>query len=252
MSSCFRVNMLRKITFLLVVAATAYSGYPDEPTSNRIDGSDSYGYGYSGSFSGGVPPNFPIPNFDFSGLFNGYLAELSKYHAELMRNIQAQAAQAAGAGGAATGAGAGGYGGSYDGGYGGSFSGSAPVGGGHAFSGGMPVGGGFGGGFGGGYGGSGPVGGGFSYSGGAPGAVASASIGPGGGQQTAAVYPENPGVPNINSRFGGSGQPGGFKSVSTFSSSHTTNVNGVPRTVQQATSTINDNGRVTTYTAKNP
>ncbi|CAH2013035.1 unnamed protein product [Acanthoscelides obtectus] len=167
-------------------------------------------------------------------------------------SIQAQAAQAAGAGGAATGAGAGGYGGSYDGGYGGSFSGSAPVGGGHAFSGGMPVGGGFGGGFGGGYGGSGPVGGGFSYSGGAPGAVASASIGPGGGQQTAAVYPENPGVPNINSRFGGSGQPGGFKSVSTFSSSHTTNVNGVPRTVQQATSTINDNGRVTTYTAKNP
>nr|CAH7722907.1 unnamed protein product [Callosobruchus chinensis] len=205
-------------------------GVKKEPGSNSIDGSaDSYGYGYSGSFSGGAPSNFPFPNFDFSNFFNGYLADLNKFHTEFMKkgggmisysyasggnaqasssisfnngySLQAQAQQAANAGGGS-------------GGFGGSFAGSGPGGGGFAASGGGPVSGGFGGGF----FGPGAGGNGFSFSGGAP----------------------------------ETGQPGGFKSVSTFSSSHTSNVNGVPQTVQQATSTINDNGKITTYTAKNP
>nr|CAI5854546.1 unnamed protein product [Callosobruchus analis] len=67
------------------------------------------------------------------------------------------------------------------GGFGGSFAGSGPGGGGFAVSGGGPVGGGFGGFF-----GSGPGGNGFTFTGGSPGAVASASVGPEGKQQTAA------------------------------------------------------------------
>ncbi|VEN43046.1 unnamed protein product [Callosobruchus maculatus] len=153
-------------------------------------------------------------------------------------SLQAQAQQAANAGGGGAG------------GFGGSFAGSGPGGGGFATSGGGPVNGGFGGG--GSFFGSAPGGNGFTFSGGSPGAVATASIGPQGKQQTAAVYPENPTAPNVNTRFADTSQPGGFKSVSTYSSSHTTNVNGVPQTVQQATSTINDNGKITTYTSKNP
>nr|XP_023016069.1 probable peroxisomal membrane protein PEX13 isoform X2 [Leptinotarsa decemlineata] len=83
-------------------------------------------------------------------------------------------------------------------------------------------------------------------------AFASGSVGPGGIHQTASVFPENPNVPNINTRFAGSGQPDGFHSVFTSSSSLTTNVDGKPKTIKQASTTVNDNGKITTYTAKNP
>lgn len=59
-------------------------------------------------------------------------------------------------------------------------------------------------------------------------------------------------APNVNTRFAASDQPGGFHSVFTSSQSHTTNVNGQPQTVQRASTTVNDNGKITTYTANNP
>ncbi|XP_062706231.1 fibroin heavy chain isoform X2 [Aedes albopictus] len=95
------------------------------------------------------------------------------------------------------------------------------------------------------------VGGGFVSGGnygGAPGyAGASAAYGPGGTHQTAHIYPENPQSPNVDvsNRFGG-GQPQGgpgFVGVSSFSSS--SNVNG--QSHREASTTVNDNGKVTTY-----
>ncbi|XP_061518811.1 keratin, type II cytoskeletal 1 isoform X4 [Anopheles gambiae] len=82
------------------------------------------------------------------------------------------------------------------------------------------------------------------------GASSSASFGPGGFHQTAAVYPGNPAVPNVDTRFGGSeqatsfqsGKPG-FVGVSSFSSS--SNING--QTHREAVTTVNDNGKVTTH-----
>ncbi|XP_055594959.1 fibroin heavy chain-like isoform X3 [Uranotaenia lowii] len=75
-------------------------------------------------------------------------------------------------------------------------------------------------------------------------AGSSASYGPGGFHQTAQIYPENPGSPNIDTRFGGSQQGGpGFVGVSSFSSS--SNING--QTHREAATSVNDNGKVTTY-----
>uniref|UniRef100_A0A182RWI9 Uncharacterized protein n=1 Tax=Anopheles funestus TaxID=62324 RepID=A0A182RWI9_ANOFN len=81
-------------------------------------------------------------------------------------------------------------------------------------------------------------------------ASSSASFGPGGFHQTASVYPNNPAVPNIDTRFGGSeqstsfqsGKPG-FVGVSSFSSS--SNING--QTHREAITSVNDNGKVTTH-----
>ncbi|XP_053672831.1 uncharacterized protein LOC128723143 isoform X2 [Anopheles nili] len=81
-------------------------------------------------------------------------------------------------------------------------------------------------------------------------ASSSASFGPGGFHQTASIYPGNPAVPNVDTRFGGSdqgtsfqsGKPG-FVGVSSFSSS--SNING--QTHREAVTSVNDNGKVTTH-----
>ncbi|EAT48665.1 AAEL000304-PC [Aedes aegypti] len=99
------------------------------------------------------------------------------------------------------------------------------------------------------------VGGGFSSGGtyGGPGyAGASASYGPGGTHQTAHIYPQNPQSPNVDvsNRFGGGSQQGGgpgFVGVSSFSSS--SNING--QSHREASTTVNDNGKVTTYHVRN-
>lgn len=66
---------------------------------------------------------------------------------------------------------------------------------------------------------------------------------------------------DIHSRFGesatsgaggGGGGGGGQYSVFTSSVSHSSNVDGKPKTFHQASTTVNDNGKVTTYTVKNP
>uniref|UniRef100_A0A182QE54 Uncharacterized protein n=1 Tax=Anopheles farauti TaxID=69004 RepID=A0A182QE54_9DIPT len=81
-------------------------------------------------------------------------------------------------------------------------------------------------------------------------ASSSASFGPGGFHQTASIYPNNPAVPNVDTRFGGSeqstsfqsGKPG-FVGVSSFSSS--SNING--QTHREAVTSVNDNGKITTH-----
>ncbi|XP_060537317.1 keratin, type I cytoskeletal 9 isoform X2 [Cylas formicarius] len=257
------------------------AGYSASDSENELGqgtgGSTSYGY--SGSYSGaGIPNgNTPIPFFpqwDFSGYLSKYFESLSKHHLEFMKdgggafsfshassspNSKAQAhssitfssgyrnglerqaqtalaqAQAQGQGQAAQGhpeVFSLGNRGGFVGGYGGGFAG--PDGSGFSFAG--------------------PIGGGAGTGPGLDGsALASGSIGPGGVQQTAAVFPENPNAPNINTRFGSEGGDGsGFKSVFTSSKSVTTNVDGKPQTFREASTTVNDNGKVTTYTAKNP
>jgi len=89
--------------------------------------------------------------------------------------------------------------------------------------------------------------------------IAAASIGPKGYTQTAAVYPENPGHPNIFSRFGevgpsgaGGGGGGNYGVFTSSVSSSATDGDGKTRNYQHATTTVNDNGKVTTYTVKNP
>ncbi|XP_053694765.1 anaphase-promoting complex subunit 6 isoform X2 [Sabethes cyaneus] len=88
-------------------------------------------------------------------------------------------------------------------------------------------------------GGSGGNGAGFGAAG------ASASYGPSGFHQTAHIFPENPSSPNINTRFGSDAPPGGpgFVGVSSFSSS--SNING--QSHREAATTVNDNGKVTSY-----
>ncbi|KAL5280030.1 hypothetical protein ACFFRR_004186 [Megaselia abdita] len=54
-------------------------------------------------------------------------------------------------------------------------------------------------------------------------------------------------VPNINNRFGGDSNPGGFHSVSTSSFSESSNVNGQEHNRRGAQTTFNDNGKITTY-----
>lgn len=61
----------------------------DGSTGNAVSTSDgtanSYGYGYSGSFSGGGPGNIPGPVFDFQKFLTGYLDSLNKYHQEFIK-----------------------------------------------------------------------------------------------------------------------------------------------------------------------
>ncbi|XP_013104954.1 uncharacterized protein LOC106085299 isoform X2 [Stomoxys calcitrans] len=76
--------------------------------------------------------------------------------------------------------------------------------------------------------------------------AAAASIGPDGGYQTAFINPANPGVPNISNRFA-STSPGGYKGVSVSSYSSSSDVNGKRTNYRGAQTTINDNGKITTY-----
>uniref|UniRef100_A0AAR5PW80 Uncharacterized protein n=1 Tax=Dendroctonus ponderosae TaxID=77166 RepID=A0AAR5PW80_DENPD len=251
--------------FVLVVcdAKPGYSGSSNAENElghgTNTAGAGGNAYGYSGSFSGdgGFPagniPSFVpfIPQFDFSSFFD----QLNRQHQEFIQHYgggvvsyshassgpgssaQAQSSivfdsmPTTGQGPAASGAG---YGSGID----------------------LGNRGGFVGGYGGGFGG--PDGNSFSFSGplGDSGsAIASGSIGPTGVHQTASVFPENPNAPNVNTRFGGEssgGDGGGFKSVFTSSKSVSSNVDGKPQTFRQASTTVNDNGKVTTYTAHNP
>ncbi|XP_016964578.1 keratin, type I cytoskeletal 9 isoform X2 [Drosophila biarmipes] len=92
-------------------------------------------------------------------------------------------------------------------------------------------------------------------------ASASGSIGPNGFRQTAFINPPNPASPNIVNRFGGgsgggssfssssssgggSGGGGGYKGVSVSSYSHS---NGDGTSRRGAQTTVNDNGKVTSY-----
>jgi hypothetical protein len=210
---------------LITTLGTSLAGYAG---SSSNDVSSGYGYGYSGSYSGNggniPPPSIPnIPNFDFGGLLNGpgpysYAITSSTSNAK----VQAQSSitfvdnrrlQQQAAQAAAQNPG-----------YAAGFSTyGAPQGG--------------------------------SYSGGAGdggGAVASASLGPQGGYQTAAVYPENPNAPNIFSRFGETSGGDGTYGVFTSSVSSSSNVDGKPQNFHRASTTINDNGKISTYTVKNP
>ncbi|XP_039951366.1 uncharacterized protein LOC126753471 isoform X1 [Bactrocera neohumeralis] len=78
-------------------------------------------------------------------------------------------------------------------------------------------------------------------------AIAAASIGPGGSYHTANISPENPDVPNITNRFGGPSSPGGYKGVSVSSFSSSSDINGQKTSQRGAQTTINDNGKITTY-----
>lgn len=78
-------------------------------------------------------------------------------------------------------------------------------------------------------------------------AIAAASIGPGGSYHTANISPANPDVPNISNRFGGPSSPGGYKGVSVSSFSSSSDINGQKTSQRGAQTTINDNGKVTTY-----
>ncbi|KAF7268456.1 uncharacterized protein LOC143197718 [Rhynchophorus ferrugineus] len=239
---------MKILLFVVVLAFTDASPGYSGSSGNDINQGNSGGYGYSGSFSGTGVPNFAFPAFppfDFS-VFSNYIFNLNKYNQEFLNHIQKLAQGQAGAG--------------YAPGFSGSSSGSNG-----AFAGGFGSGfaapdignrGGFVGGYGGGF--TGPDGQSFTFSGPIGGdggaAFASGSIGPGGTSQSASVYPENPSAPNVNTRFGASsdGNGNGFKSVFTSSKSVTTNVDGKPQTFREASTTVNDNGKVTTYTAHNP
>ncbi|XP_019765204.1 glycine-rich protein 5 isoform X2 [Dendroctonus ponderosae] len=244
--------------FVLVVcdAKPGYSGSSNAENElghgTNTAGAGGNAYGYSGSFSGdgGFPagniPSFVpfIPQFDFSSFFD----QLNRQHQEFIQQIQSLAQAQAQAGSSA---GTGNVGSGYQGSQG-------PAASGAGYGSGIDLGnrGGFVGGYGGGFGG--PDGNSFSFSGplGDSGsAIASGSIGPTGVHQTASVFPENPNAPNVNTRFGGEssgGDGGGFKSVFTSSKSVSSNVDGKPQTFRQASTTVNDNGKVTTYTAHNP
>jgi len=181
-------------------------------------GPSSFGSGYGGSFSNGGGSKGPQFGSGYGGSFsNGGGSKGPQF--------------GSGYGGSFLGGGGSKGPASFGNGYGGSFSnfGGPGVGGG---------------------GGSNGYGGGFSNFGG-NGAAASGSIGPGGAHQTAAVYPGNPNVPNVDTRFGAS--PGGG-SYGVFTSSHSSssNVDGKPVNYHQASTTINDNGKVSTYTVHNP
>ncbi|XP_066158835.1 uncharacterized protein [Euwallacea fornicatus] len=198
---------------------SSYSGNDiGKGTTSTGTGGNSYGYAGSFSGAGGLPPGNVaslapfIPQFDFSSFFE----QLNRQHQEFIRHHGTDG---------------------YEGGFG------------------LGNRGGFVGGYGGGF--TGPDGNSFSFSGplgeatGA--ALSSGSIGPGGGHQMVAVFPENPNAPNVNTRFGGSSGGGeGFKSVVSSSQSVSTNIDGKPQTFREASTTINDNGKITTYTAHNP
>lgn len=228
--------------FILIsgIAGFTLAGYPDHTSGNDIssDG-QSYGYGYSGSFSGTGPTFQDIPfapGFSFNNLFDN----LNKFNQNLFKQIQSQSVAVQNS--IQTKSNfperAGGYGGGYsfDNGnsasFGGSFSELYPDGTSFQFIPGSDVTG--------------------QFTPNGQGATAFGSVGSGGVNQGAFIYPENPKTPNVNVRFGSDQPSGGFKSVFTSSSSYTTNVNGQPKTVQKATTTVNDNGKITTYTRESP
>jgi len=80
-------------------------------------------------------------------------------------------------------------------------------------------------------------------------AAASASYGNNGVHQTASIYPSNANSPNIDNRFGASGpnDGSGYFGVSTSSFSSSSDVNGVKMNRKGAITSVNDNGKVTTY-----
>ncbi|CAG9855053.1 unnamed protein product [Phyllotreta striolata] len=251
-------RMLQLCIVLFSYVACGLAGYPatDSSSGNDLGSNSGYGYGYSGSFSGSAPPeNFKIPFFDFSN----FVKSFQKFQEELQNTIVNQAhvgqhfANSGGSGGGAAGGygggfssgyagGAGGYGGSFSsgypgatGGYGGSFSGSFPNAGDFQF---IPA--------------SGIKG---TFNPGLDNAAhAYGSVGPDGVRQSAAVYPENPNSPNVNVYHGTTNtDPNGYmKSVYSSSSSVSKTVDGKTQTYKHAITSVNDNGKVTTYEAKSP
>jgi len=74
--------------------------------------------------------------------------------------------------------------------------------------------------------------------------------------QTAGVFPPNKNKPNVDSRFGATDnsagtQPSGYFGVQTASFSSSSDVNGVKKHKEGASTTINDNGKVSTYNVEN-
>ncbi|XP_077286972.1 uncharacterized protein LOC143911791 isoform X2 [Arctopsyche grandis] len=89
-----------------------------------------------------------------------------------------------------------------------------------------------------------------NFAGGA--AASSASFGPGGGHLSAGTYPENAANPNVHTRFSSTGPgKGGTYGVSSTSFSTSSNIGGKKTGYKEASTTVNDNGKVTTYTVKN-
>ncbi|KAJ6646958.1 hypothetical protein Bhyg_02175 [Pseudolycoriella hygida] len=80
-------------------------------------------------------------------------------------------------------------------------------------------------------------------------AAATATYSDDGIHQTASINPPNPNSPNIDNRFGASGPSdgNGFFGVSTSSFSSSSDVNGVKTNRKGAITSVNDNGKVTTY-----
>ncbi|XP_055304748.1 uncharacterized protein LOC129569674 [Sitodiplosis mosellana] len=75
-------------------------------------------------------------------------------------------------------------------------------------------------------------------------------------QQTAGVFPPNKNKPNVDTRFDGSenvagNAPSGYFGIQTSSFSSSSDVNGVKKHKEVATTTINDNGKVSTHTVEN-
>ncbi|XP_021925649.1 uncharacterized protein LOC110832702 isoform X2 [Zootermopsis nevadensis] len=99
------------------------------------------------------------------------------------------------------------------------------------------------------YGGSGGV----PSDGGAVSAHASASLGPRGGFGSVSISPPPQGNPELGTRMGSVPPSDGNNfSVSSFSSSSSSDVDGVRKSSKEATSVINDNGKVTTYHVGDP
>jgi len=89
------------------------------------------------------------------------------------------------------------------------------------------------------------------YVGGGVGASATGTYGPSGVHQTASLYPANPAQPNLDTRFGGDDSPSaggsGYYGVGTASFSSSSDINGQKHNKHGAITTVNDNGKVTTY-----
>uniref|UniRef100_A0A1B0CTW9 Uncharacterized protein n=1 Tax=Lutzomyia longipalpis TaxID=7200 RepID=A0A1B0CTW9_LUTLO len=89
-------------------------------------------------------------------------------------------------------------------------------------------------------------------------ASSSASLGPQGAYQTANIIPANPNSPNVDTLHGSGGNPvvsmsvgpPGFYGVSSSSFSSSSDINGHVQSHREAQTTVNDNGKVTTYTVK--
>jgi len=231
------VFLLASVTSAMAADTGSGSGF-----SGSFSSGNGQGYGYGGSFSSDGPGPQGIP-FNVNGLFGQYFDIFNRFNQGLTQTLQNQQNMFTpggfgfpggrppffGGGGTGGGGGGGGYGGSFSNFGRPSASGAFPTGQ-SSFSGGY--------------------GGGFSNLGG-QGASASGFIGPGGTHQTAAVYPQNPNRPNVDTRFGDSSGGGNF-GVFTSSQSLSSNLDGKPVNFHKATTTINDNGKVSTYTVQNP